>query len=56
MSLVGERCEFEYDPLFRKQVLRTIDNESLIADKNNKGKEKKKNKLDDITGNKIDPY
>jgi len=42
MSLVGERCEFEYDPLFRKQVLRVIDNEKLIGDKNNKGKQAKK--------------
>ena len=33
MSLVGERLDFEWDPLFRKEVLRQVDNEYLFGKK-----------------------
>ena len=35
-------------------MLRVIDNESLVGDKNNKGKEEVKNKLDKMKEPKLD--
>lgn len=51
MELVGDKLEFEYDPLFRKEILRIVDNEHLQARKQELAdKLQQKEKFVDIVG------
>ena len=44
MGLVGDRLDFEWDPTFRKEILRVVDSEFLMNQKRRKREELSKPK------------
>lgn len=44
IQLVGDKLDFEYDPTYRRELLRHIDNEFLIGRKKEIASEQKFNK------------
>lgn len=50
MELVGDRLDFEWDPTFRKEILRVVDSEFLMNQKRRTKEEQEKPKREHKLG------